>query len=215
MKVIMIAATTLCGRISPAPLGSDLDRKLLESMRDRTDASLMGSGTLRKENPEMRGTGGISTSRLRSFITRNGDIPVQGKKIFQQGPAPLFFTAQGKKEKLAKKLNGIAKVVALPEGPGGLSVAAAIAALQEHSAQSVLIEGGAVLNYHALQEKVVDEIMLTITPQISGHKNAESLADGPQVLGRPFLNLEMLSVDVQSNGEIFAHYKVNYEVENA
>ena len=78
MRVIMIAATTLCGRINPAPLGSVRDRRFLEKMRDSTDASLMGSGTLRRENPEMRGTAGLSKHRLRVFITQSGDIPVDG-----------------------------------------------------------------------------------------------------------------------------------------
>jgi len=33
MKVILIAAITLCGRISPATMGSPEDRRLLERMR--------------------------------------------------------------------------------------------------------------------------------------------------------------------------------------
>lgn len=215
MKVIMIAATTVCGRISPAPLGSELDRRFLEQMRDETDASLMGSATLRHADPEMRGTGENPPQRLRAFITLSGDIPAQGKKIFVRGPAPLVFTAQERQEDLALRLAGKAEVIPLPAGPGGLSVAAAIAELERRGARSVLIEGGASLNYSALRQRVVDELMVTITPRLSGDEQAATLAAGPAALGSPLLSLALLSCRPQPTGEIFAHYQICYEDENA
>lgn len=215
MKVIMIAAATLCGRISPAPLGSALDRRFLEQMRDETDASLMGSATLRHADPEMRGTGGILPQRLRAFITCSGDIPVQGKKIFHHGPAPLVFTSEQRHDDLSARLAGKAEVVSLPAGPGGLSVAAAIAELERRGARTVLIEGGASLNYSALRQRVVDELLVTLTPKLSGDEHAASLVDGQAALGRPFLTLALLSCRPQSTGEIFIHYQVCYEDENA
>jgi len=215
MKVIMIAATTLCGRISPAPLGSALDRRFLEQMRDETDASLMGSGTLRHADPEMRGTGGNLQQRLRAFITFSGDIPLQEKKVFVHGPAPLVFTAQERHDDLLVRLADKAEVVSIPAGSGGLSIAAAIAELERRGARSVLIEGGASLNYSALKQRVVDELMVTLTPKLSGDEQAASLVDGPAALGSPFLSLALLSCRPQPTGEIFAHYQICYEDENA
>ncbi|MBU0965492.1 MAG: RibD family protein [Proteobacteria bacterium] len=215
MKVIMIAATTLCGRISPAPLGSELDRRFLERMRDETDASLMGSGTLRHADPEMRGTGGNLQQRLRAFITFSGDIPLQGKKVFASGPAPLVFAALERRQDLMRRLVGRAEVIALPAGLGGLSLAAAIAELERRGARSVLIEGGASFNYSALQQRVVDELMVTVTPKLSGDAQAASLVDGPAALGSPLLSLELISCLPQPSGEIFVHYQVCYEEENA
>jgi len=215
VKVIIIAAITLCGRISPAPLGSELDRRFLEQMRDETDASLMGSGTLRHADPEMRGTGGILPQRLRAFITCSGDIPVQGKKVFARGPAPLVFTAKQRHDDLLARLAGRAEVVALPAGPGGLSLAAAIAELERRGARSLLIEGGAILNYSALRQRVVDELLVTLTPKLSGDKQAASLADGPAALGSPLPALALISCRPQPSGEIFVHYQVCYEEENA
>ncbi|MCB2183691.1 MAG: RibD family protein [Desulfobulbaceae bacterium] len=210
MKVILIAAITLCGRISPAPLGSLLDRSFLEEMRDKTDASLMGNGTLRRENPEMRGTGHKGANRLRSFITLSGDIPVQGKKVFQEGPRPLIFSSISKQKELARNLQGRAEAIALPDVSGWLSIPAAVRELERRGAKSLLLEGGALLNYHALKQKVVSEIMVTITPQLSGDREAASLADGQGPLGDPFLKLKPLSINTAASGEIFAHYKVCY-----
>lgn len=215
MKVIMIAATTLCGRISPAPLGSELDRRLLERMRDETDASLLGSATLRYGDPQMLGTGGMAGQRLRAFITASGDIPVEGKKVFARGPAPLIFTDPERRQELMRRLAGRAEVIVLPPGPGGLSVAAAISEFERRGARTVLIEGGAILNYSALRQRVVDEVMVTLTPKLSGDEHAASLADGPAALGSPLLALTLLSCLPQPTGEIFVHYQVCYEEQHA
>ena len=207
MRVILIAATTLCGRISPAPLGSALDRRFLEKMRDQTDASLMGSGTLRRDDPEMRGQSGVNPSRIRAFISHSGNISPEGKKVFQNVPAPILFTGQNNQH-LVQLLAGKAEVVALPDGPGGLSLASAISELDKRGARSVLIEGGGVLNYHALHQQVVDEMMVTITPHLSGDSRETCLAEGQQGLGSPFLSLALLSCEKAESGEIFAHYQV-------
>ncbi len=213
MRVIMIAATTLCGRISPAPLGSVYDRRLLEKMRDSTDASLMGSGTLRRENPEMRGTDGLSEKRLRAFITHSGDVPLEGKKVFSDGPAPIVFSGDNF-DSLSTQLDGKAEVVALPPWGDGLSLKTAMAELAGRGAKSMLIEGGALLNFHALDQQVVDEVCLTITPQLSGDAHAASLADGPHPLGSPFLDLQLISCKAEENGEIFTRYKINYRLKS-
>jgi len=209
LYVAIIAAGTLCGRISPVGMGSLEDRALLEQLRDQTDASLIGAGTLRTENPEMRGAGGIlSEERIRAVISASGDVPVVGKKMFSHGPMPLVFTSEKRVAALTDKLGGVAKVLAVGESSCGLSVKEVIADLAQRGARSVLIEGGGHLNYAALAEGVVDEIYFTITPFLSGDQAASSLVDGSKSLGNPFLNLHLLSSKQSAYGEMFLHYQV-------
>jgi len=104
-------------------------------------------------------------------------------------------------------------VVSLPEGVHGLSVRAAISILGQMGASTVLIEGGAMLNYAALSEGVVDEIYHTIAPKISGERGAASLADGPRHLGEPFLALRLLECHAADTGEVFLRYEVGQEGE--
>jgi riboflavin biosynthesis pyrimidine reductase len=207
VKVILVGATTICGRITPAGHGSLLDRRRLEEVRDKTHASIMGANTLRLENPEMRGTNGILPSdRIRSVISQSGSIPIEGKKLFRHGPKPVVFTAKDKTLAVLGKLKGKAQVISLPEGPNGLSLQAAINFLAEKGVESVLIEGGAKLNYSALAQGLVDEIMLTIMPFISGKHDGPAFVDGPRYLGDPFLEFELLSCETVSTGELFLHY---------
>ncbi|MCJ7616538.1 MAG: dihydrofolate reductase family protein, partial [Desulfobacterales bacterium] len=80
--------------------------------------------------------------------------------------------------------------------------------LEKRGASSVLVEGGGKLNYSSIAEGVVDEIVVTITPIISGNTRAASLADGPVDSRLPFIILELLSCRVGNSGEIFARYKI-------
>ncbi len=209
MKVILVGAVTICGRISPAGHGSLLDRRRLEETRDKTGASIMGANTLRTGNPEMRGTNSIlDPDRIRAVISRSGLLPLTGKKLFAQGPEPVVFTGEKNIAALENKFRGRARVVSLPAGPCGLSLQAALDYLGSRGVEAVLLEGGARLNYAALAEGVVDEILLTIMPFVSGEQGAASFADGNKHLGTPFLELELLASEPLSTGELFVHYRI-------
>jgi 2,5-diamino-6-(ribosylamino)-4(3H)-pyrimidinone 5'-phosphate reductase len=208
VKVILVGATTICGRISPVGHGSILDRRRLEEIRDKTHASIMGANTLRLENPEMRGTNGtLPPDRIRSIISKSGSVPIEGKKLFNHGSKPLVFTSEKNIFAVQGKLKEKAQVISLPESPDGLSLKAAINFLAKKGVESVLIEGGAQLNYSAMAQGVVDEILLTIIPFISGDHNGPAFADGPKYLGDPFMELELLSCESVSTGELFLHYR--------
>ena len=210
MHVIMVAAMTLCGRISPASMGSPEDRRLLEQLRAETDGSLLGASSLRAADPEMRGLDGIlPEKRLRAIISGSGKFSIENKKIFCQGPAPVIFTSKKVASDLALRLKGRAEVVSVEEVPHGLSLPAVLSRMSERGAESVLLEGGGVLNYAALAQGVVNEISLTITPKISGDQGAASLVTGPQPLGNPFESLELLSCRRTDYDELICRYKVS------
>ena len=207
----MIAAATVCGRIAPAPLGSRLDRQFLERMRDSTGAGLIGAGTVRDADPELRGSGGVMPeSRIRAIVSMSGEMPFAERKIFSSAPYPIIFTASNKVDDVKKNVVPYCTVIGLPAGPAGLSMRAALQVLAELGVQSLLVEGGGMLNYACLCEGIVDEIMLTVVPRVSGKRGAASLAAGPAGLGldAPFFNLELVGVRPAQTGEIFCHYKV-------
>ncbi len=210
MQVTIIAAGTICGRIGPGLTGSPLDRGLLETMRAATDASLLGAETLRQGDPEMRGPeGSLLPNRIRAFITQSGDIPVAGKKIFQHGPPPLIFTGEATAAGLRHRLGALAQIVPLPPAStGGLSLVAALAHLAQRGAGSLLVEGGGGLNYACLRQGVVDEILLTLTPKISGDQGAAAVCGGDGPLGEPFLPLTLVSCEAEATGEVFLKYRV-------
>ena len=210
MRVSIIVAMTLCGRISPGGMSSVLDRQFLEAQRAATDASLLGAGTLREGDAQMRGPGGsVPPRRLRSVITASGDLPVEERTLFREGPRPLLFTSIAAAPGLRQRLGDRAEVVVLPAIGPALSLSHLVVELASRGARSLLVEGGAHLNYHALHQGVVDEVLVTITPKLSGEIGARTLADGPAPLGAPFLDLTLLACEQATTGELFCRYQVN------
>ncbi len=178
-------------------------------MRMNSDASIIGAGTLRSDGPEMRGTDGcIPKGRIRSVITESGNISIEGKRLFCCGPPPVIFTGMGREFSLCSRLGDKARVIGLPTGPCGLSVRAAVSELAGMGARTILVEGGARLNYAALKEGVVDEIMLTLSPRILGQSSMPAMAEGPVPLGSPFIDLKLLGFKEASTGELFLRYAV-------
>lgn len=209
MKVSLIAAMTLCGRISPGSMGSAEDRAWLEEMRAATDASLLGAATLREGEAEMRGPQGVlPLQRIRAVITASGELPWE-RRLFCHHPRPLIFTGEETAAKLQKKAGERAEVIALPKvADGALSLASALEHLAGRGVRHLLLEGGGRLNFLALAQGVVDELLVTITPKLSGNRHVTTLADGDQPLGDPFLDLSLLSCRRAASGELFCHYRV-------
>lgn len=208
MHVVLIGLATLCGRIGPGITGSALDRRRLEDARAATDASLMGAGTLRAGDPEMRGPQGvILPGRMRAIITGSARIPTEGKALFREGPRPIVFTGRDQAYALRQVLGPRAEVVPLPSGAQGLSIRAACEYLASRGVRSLLIEGGSRLNYSALAEGVVDELLLTLSPRISGERGAPSLADGPRTLYEALGGFELAECRPEpKTGEVFFRY---------
>lgn len=209
MKVYVIAAATVCGKIGPDLMSTPSDRRHLEAWRERTDASLMGAGTLRNGEPEMRCKNGqLPLNRMRCIISQGGEIPMN-RRLFDSTPLPLVFTSKEQAPLLANRLKSRAEVLSLPsyDDKGSLSLPTAVQVLKARGARSLLIEGGGRLNYEALRQKVAHELILTILPQIDGSNNSISLFSGATSLR---IQLTPLEIQHGENQELFLRYHITY-----
>lgn len=209
MKVTIICITTLCGRIGPGVLGSNFDRLRLERARAATDASILGAGTLRDGEPEMRIEKGVLPSnRIRAIVTCSGNIPLD-RKIFKHGPKPVIYTSLGGASKLKHgdgKFYDLVSVQA--HSTVGIDLWEVLEDLKRRGARSVLIEGGGKLNFSALKQGIVDELLITIAPKIYGKKGMQSLVDGETPAGNPFVELQLVECEREESGELFLRYLV-------
>ncbi len=209
MKVSIICVSTLCGRIEPPGIGSPQDRLRLEHARASTQASLIGASSLRKGDPEMRGLGGVlPVSRIRAIVSDSGHIP-EDRKIFRSGPPPLIFTSEHGYRRLSTYILERASVHVLSVMPsGGLDLREAIGIMADMGVGELLVEGGGRLNYHALSQGVVDEILLTLAPKIVGSEGLALLVSGPCQLGSPFLQFELVECQrIPESDELFLTYR--------
>ena len=210
MKTTIICIETVCGRIAPAGFGSPRDRRCLEQAREATDATLLGAASLRAGDPEFRVTGGrLPEDRIRAVITASGRLPVE-RSMFSFGPRPWIFAPAALEASLHTMFRARAHVIGVDEiSPGRLSLSSVMETLERHGVKSCLIEGGGRLNFEALRQAVVDELMVTIAPKLIGSSSEASLLSGPCALGTPFLDLELVSCSPDMDtGEIFLRYRV-------
>ncbi|NPA95238.1 MAG: RibD family protein [Thermodesulfobacteria bacterium] len=210
MQTYIICVQTLCGKITPAGIGSSKDRHHLERWRELTDATLLGAGSLREADPEFRITSGeVPDNRIRAIITMSGHIPAD-KKIFSQPPYPLIFTKKEVAPRLSESLGKRAKV--FPVGmlsPQELDLGDVTQILEARGVRKLLIEGGGRLNYYALKQNLVDKLIITIAPKLLGANKETPLINGPAEIRNPFVHLELESSHVEhSTGELFVTYKV-------
>ncbi|WP_456385769.1 RibD family protein [Desulfolithobacter sp.] len=211
MHVSIISITTLDGRIAPAGFGSQEDRSFLEQMRAETDASLLGAGSLRESDPEMRGPNGLlDPSRLRCLVTSSSSLP-RTRKIFSD-PAhrPLVFCPRQRVSALRKSIGGeTAEIIGMVvDSRGMVPLEAILKELAGRGVERLLIEGGGRLNHEALMAGIVDELLLTLAPKISGRVDTPCLADGPEHLGSPMLELALKEWRVAPTGELFLRYRI-------
>ncbi|MCF8069171.1 MAG: RibD family protein [Desulfobacterales bacterium] len=209
MKVAIIAACSLDGKITPGPIGSKEDRRFLEEMRLETDAGILGAGTLRKDDPQMLGPNGcILENRIRAIISLTGNIPLSDKRLFENGPVPIIYTAGKMSASLETTFDEKAEIVGLPANQYGLCIQSVLKDLENRGASSVLIEGGGGLNYSCLAQGVVDEMLVTVSPSVNGGKDNINLLERNKMPELPQIKLDFVSCIQNKSGEVFLRYSV-------
>jgi diaminohydroxyphosphoribosylaminopyrimidine deaminase/5-amino-6-(5-phosphoribosylamino)uracil reductase len=169
--VVLKLAATLDGRIATAKGDSKwvtgaAARRRVHDMRNRLDAVVVGSETVRADDPELtcRLRGGrhplrvILDGRLRSPASA---------RVFTRNPerTRLYTLADGAK---AERLRQRGVIVRRGGGDRAGSLRDVLRELAREGIKSVLIEGGGVLAAHALRAGLVDRLALFLAPKILG-----------------------------------------------
>jgi diaminohydroxyphosphoribosylaminopyrimidine deaminase/5-amino-6-(5-phosphoribosylamino)uracil reductase len=183
--VILKTAMTLDGKIA-TPTGQskwitgEKSRRLVHRLRGSVDAIVTAAGTVKADDPELtcRARGGKSP--LRVVIDPRGESPPESR-VFRCPPETVVVTAAGDKKIIKLMETGISVI----KYKAKLELKWLMEALGERGISSVLIEGGASLNAHALMEGVVDKVMYFIAPKIIGGAGSY-----PAVGGAAFRPLE-------------------------
>ena len=191
-----------------AGLGSEADTRMLTELRAVADAVLVGTGTIRAEgygrlvrNAERiarREAAGMAATPTAVLISRSFDIP-WGAPLFEVADQPVIVYTSASGE--PPDVDAPVEVVRLDD-PAPRAV---MADLRARGVRSLLCEGGPTLNSALLEADVVDELLLTISPQLAGEDGAPRIVEGeglPEAVG---LALEWV---LRHDEEIYLRYKV-------
>ena len=203
--VTLKAAMTLDGKIAPPPsdvlerhegippggwVTSETARAHVQELRHQNDALMVGAGTIVSDNPLLTDRSGRPRRRplLRVILDSRLRLPlesrlVQGAAAAQKNDVLVFCTMADEQKKAQLEELGIRiETVAAGEPDGRPDLPGILRRLGQLEITSVLIEGGATVNWAALASGVVDKVFLYYAPKILAGSGSIPFAAGPGFL---------------------------------
>ena len=182
--VTLKAAATLDGRIAPAGgdsrwISGEASRRVAHRLRLRSDAVLVGAGTVRRDDPRLTvRLPDSAPSPVRAVLAPDLDLD-PGARIFGMGATspPRLYAARGLSRSRRERFERVAVVVEVDSGERGLDLGAVLADLCVAGVQSVLVEGGGRTWGSFLEAGLADSIALFVAPLLLGARGATPLAD--------------------------------------
>ena len=199
--VTLKAGMTLDGKIAPPPeyiaastevgaggptggwITSDEARAHVQQLRHQHDAILVGVGTVIADNPLLTDRTGLPRRRplLRVIIDSHLRLPLQSRVAQTAAEDVLVFCSFAEEKKKQGLVDhGIQVEQVAPSGPDGRPDLEAICRkLAEREITSVMIEGGALVNWTALASGVADKVFFYYAPRILAGSGSVPFAAGP------------------------------------
>jgi riboflavin-specific deaminase-like protein len=204
-------ATTLDGRAAisgrSGVIGSEVDTEMLQRLRTRFDAVMIGAGTMRAErygrivsDPQLRAyreRTGLAHDPLAVIVSNRLVLPWDAPLFTDGGGRVVIFTASEKKPPETPT-----PVVAIRH-PDGVELDRALRWLrEERGICSVLCEGGPTLHGRLREGGLADELFLTIAPKLAG-------GEGPRVLEGALPDIDQVELAwlLDHQGELFTRYR--------
>jgi riboflavin-specific deaminase-like protein len=205
---------TLDGR--SGELSGAADRALFHGLRAAVDAVLVGAGTVRVERygrmiPDastraLRSSRGLAAEPLACVVSGRVDVAEHAPLLEEPEAHVVLLTASQ-----ASLTSARAQVDYIRAGEGTLDLHAALAELSARfGVQTLLCEGGPHLARELFAAGLLDELLLTVSPQLAGGEPSGGAAlrilAGAEL--KPPVELELLGV-LAGGSELFLHYRVS------
>jgi diaminohydroxyphosphoribosylaminopyrimidine deaminase/5-amino-6-(5-phosphoribosylamino)uracil reductase len=223
--VTLKAAMTLDGKIAPPPgesrnptalgaggsgsgyITSEVARAHVQELRHQHDAILVGVGTVIADDPLLTDRSGRPRRRslLRVVLDSHLRLPLESRvvKTAQDDLLVLCSFAEEKKRKQLQQRGVWIEQIPQPTAAGHPDLKAVLKHLGEREITSLMIEGGAMVNWAALSSGIVDKIFFYYAPKILAGTGAV-----PFSAGTGFAHLgdaaQVMSVRLHRFGEDFA-----------
>jgi len=198
--VTLKAAMTLDGKIAPPPgeshnptalgaggasagwITSEVARAHVQELRHQNDAILVGVGTVIEDDPLLTDRSGLPRRRplLRVILDSRLRLPPESRvvKTAKDDLLVLCSFAEEKRKKQLLRRGVQVEQIPKPTPEGHPDLVAVTRHLGEMEMTSLMIEGGAMVNWAALASGIVDKLFLYYAPKILAGTGSVPFAAG-------------------------------------
>ena len=173
--VVWKAAASLDGKVAARDgtsrwITGEAARADVHRLRAWSDAIVVGAGTAAVDDPSLtvREPGYRGRPPLRVLVDARGRVPATGDLFDDSAPTIVATTELAPPARRDEWAATGAEVVELESEGGGVPLGELASHLGKRDVQGVLLEGGPTLAWAAVEEGIVDEVVVYLAPKLIG-----------------------------------------------
>jgi len=179
------AAATLDGKVAARDGSSrwitgEAARADVHRLRGSSDAIVVGAGTALADDPALTVRDPAYQGRppLRVLVDARGRVPATGDLFDEAAPTVVATTELAPRAAREAWAAAGAEVEVFGHEGERVPLVALMAALGKRDVQSVLLEGGPTLAWSAVEDGLVDRVVVYLAPRIVGGEDAPTVLGG-------------------------------------
>mgnify|MGYP001566375507 CR=1 FL=1 len=180
--VTLKLAVTLDGRIADAAgrarwLSGPSARAMVQTLRRSADAIMVGSGTVRTDDPSLIPRPAHGRMPYRVVVDASGAIPSRARVVSDdfRKQTIVATTRRCPVSRMAMWRNAGVRVMVLPAKRGQVDLKALLRELGRLGLMHVLCEGGGILAGQLVKESLVDQLYWVSVPMLLGDKGVPAI----------------------------------------
>lgn len=204
--VVMKYAMTLDGKIAAAGgrskwITGEAARMRVHRMRHELMGIMVGVGTVLCDNPGLDCRIPGTKNPIRIICDTTLRTPLEAKVVTTAcKQRTILVTCCSSREKIVLYEERGCEVLIVKEEGGHVSLCELMKRLGELGIDSILLEGGAKLNWSAIESGIVNEVHAYIAPKLLGGETAKSPITGAGILD-PNLGIVLKNKKIEAVGE--------------
>jgi 2,5-diamino-6-(ribosylamino)-4(3H)-pyrimidinone 5'-phosphate reductase len=205
--VILSAAISIDGKIATRTRRSNLSSRKdlirVHNLRKSVDAVLVGKNTVNIDDPLLTVRYVKGNNPIRVILDSKGSLSTKSNVIKTAKNILTILVVSENSPRNVEKFT-MKGVQVIRCGKKKIDIKKLLKILRKKGIKKIVVEGGGITNWYFFKEKLVDEIVVTITPYILGGSTAISLVEGVG-FGKISNSFKLKKIEKIQN-EIVLHY---------